>query len=291
MNHSNLKKHNLFSFSRPQTGFSLLEISVAVALAAMVSIGYLYNQSNDTQLNTAKAQAGYFLIVNDAVGKYMQTYYDELKAIPVECSSVRLSAGITPDAISNTVNCKFTSGSASSPANALQPSLSDLKNLGQLDQNFQDGFLWATDKVVNMPNSSCTANCSTTPNLAPSGYATRIQRWCAGSLIVDNTTTCNAVQLKSLTFNTQPFSAGDTASIFKLSRQEKLSTAINVMGGDGLMSLEAAIDPAGVGKLYGLGNKISQDNPITYVDASNTIKGITGILAVQNGAEIRCSAQ
>jgi prepilin-type N-terminal cleavage/methylation domain-containing protein len=278
-----------------QTGFSLIEISVAVALGAMVSIGYLYNQSKDTQLNTAKAQAGYFLVVNDAVGKYMQTYYDELKTIPVECASVRLSAGNTPTPLSNTVNCKFTSGSASSPVNGLQPTLSDLKNLGQLDNNFQDGFLWTTDNVVNSPDSSCTSSsCTTTPHAVVSGYVTRIQRWCGGVLMVDNTSACSSVQLKSLTFNSQPFSSTDTAGFFKLSRQEQLSTAVNAMGGDGLMSLETAIDPSGQGKLYGLGNKTSQDNPITYVDATKVSlngKGIPGILAVQNGAEIRCSAQ
>ena len=125
-------------------------------------------------------------------------------------------------------------------------------------------------------------------------YATRIQRWCNGSLIVDNSSTCNSVQLKSLTFNTQPFSATDTAGFFKLARQEQLSTAINSMGGDGMMSLESSIDPDGQGKLYGVGNKTSQDNPIAYIDPSKTKlngKGISGILSVQNAAEIRCSAQ
>ena len=36
-----------------QSGFSLLEISLAIGLAAMVSIGYLYNQAQDNQVNNA----------------------------------------------------------------------------------------------------------------------------------------------------------------------------------------------------------------------------------------------
>ena len=57
-----------------QSGFSLLEISLVIALGTMVSIGFLYNQSQDNQISNAKVQAGYYLTVNDAVGKYMLTF-------------------------------------------------------------------------------------------------------------------------------------------------------------------------------------------------------------------------
>ncbi|NBS09457.1 MAG: prepilin-type N-terminal cleavage/methylation domain-containing protein [Betaproteobacteria bacterium] len=276
-------------FPQRQQGFSLLEIAIALALAALVSINYLYNQSQDTQTATAKVQAGYYLTVNDAVGKYMQTYYDDLKVMPSACSVVRLTSGETPTAMATSTNCKLASVSTSSPANAMQPSVGELQKLGMLDKGFQDSFLFSTDKVVNAPNASCTVNCSTTANLVPAVYVNSIQRWCQGQLITDDTNTCNvAVQLKSLTFNAQPFST-DNEGFFKLTRYQLLGAAIATMGGDGLMSLDTNMDTDNLGKLYGVGKKTSTDNPIQYVSGS-TRKGIAGILAVQNAAEWRCSA-
>jgi prepilin-type N-terminal cleavage/methylation domain-containing protein len=79
-----------------QQGFSLIEIAIALALAAVISINYLYNQSQDNEISRAKVQAGYFMTVNDAMGSYMQQYYDQLRVLPGECSLVRLKTGVTP---------------------------------------------------------------------------------------------------------------------------------------------------------------------------------------------------
>lgn len=279
-----------------QTGFSLLELSLAIALAAMVSIGYLYNQTRDTEFNNAKAQAGYFLTVNDAVGKYMLSFYDDLKIIPTECSSVRLTAGNTPSAISSSINCAFTTGSASgvlSPANVLQPTVADLQKLNVLDKSFQDSFLWSTLSTVNSPYAStCTTNCAATPNAAKAAFATQIQKWCNG-VVIASADTCSSVQLKSLTFNSQPFADADIGSFFKMARFEKLNTAISSLGGEGFMSLELALDNEGKGKLYGVGGKTSLDNPILYINAKDSSlsgRGIAGIMAIQNAAEVRCKA-
>jgi prepilin-type N-terminal cleavage/methylation domain-containing protein len=286
-----------------QTGFSLLELSLAIALAAMVSIGYLYNQTRDTEFNTAKAQAGYFLTVNDAVGKYMLSFYDDLnnKSIETACSAVNLTAGNTP--APTTAKCVFQSGSASgvlSPANVMQPTVAELQKLGMLDKSFQDSFLWPTLSTVNRPYASnCdpkTAACTTTANAAPAAYATRIQKWCDGVLVTPaNNLSCATPQLKSLTFNSQPFADADIGSFFKMARFEKLNTAISSMGGDGLMSLELALDNEGKGKLYGVGGKTSLDNPILFIDGKNASlsgrgRGIAGIMAIQNAAEVRCKA-
>ena len=103
------------------------------------------------------------------------------------------------------------------------------------------------------------------------------------------------MQLKSMTFNSQPFAPTDLGSFFKLSRTDMLSTAINVMGSSGLMSLETGLDSEGKGMLYGVGKQTSQANPIVYFDSTDTSstfnnKGITGIMALQNAADVRCTA-
>ena len=79
------------------------------------------------------------------------------------------------------------------------------------------------------------------------------------------------------------------------SSPEMLGTSINTMGSNGFMSLETALDTEGNGKLYGVGKQTSQTNPIVYFDSTDTSgkfnnKGITGIMAAQNAADVRCSA-
>ena len=277
-----MKKSRL---NHSQAGFSLLEITLAMALAAMLSIGYLYNQTRDQALNTAKAQAGYYLLVNDAVGKYMLTFYDDLSSIPASCSTVLLTAGDAPAA--STANCKFVTGpkaGSAGPVNAMQPTVEELKKLNMLDNSFNGGFLWPTALVVKKPDNS-----------TPIGYGTRIQRFCDNVLMTGLGSTCaTKPQYKSITFNTQPFVADNASSFFSLSRFEKMDTAIASMGSDGLMSLEPSLDTEAKGKLYGVGKQISLDNPIVYKTPSVTAtdkRGVEGILAVNNSAEVRCTAK
>ena len=283
-----------------QSGFSLLEISLVIALGTMMTIGYLYNQSQDNQLSNAKVQAGYYLTVNDAVGKYMLNFYEDLKVIPPDCAQVRLTTGSVPSAIASTTNCKFTTGAASgvkSPTNALQPTVTELKKLTMLDSSFEDRFMWTTLNTVNSPKSTpCSPNCNTGTNTEPTRFVNRIQLWCNGSLLTGPAaaTCATTMQLKSLTFNSQPFAPTNLGSFFKLSRHEMLSTAINAMGGDGMMSFETVLDAEGKGKLYGVGRQTSETNPIVYFNHSNSKDtanntGITGIMAVKNAAEVRCS--
>lgn len=247
-----------------------------MSLGAILAVSYLYNQSRDDQINTAKVQAGYFLQVSDAVGRYMQNFYDDLIVVPAACGNLTWTDGLVTSTPSNI--CTFTTGSASgmkSPANAMAPTVSELQNLDMLDKSFSNSFLWGTVK-----NN-------------PSGYVTRIQHWCNDVLISTEPSNCSsAIQLKSLTFNSLAFDKPDTGNFFKLLRYEQLETAITVMGGDGFMSMEPDTDTEGNGKLYGLGKKISVDNPVKLgSDPGGLSKGSDGILAVQNGVDVRCSAQ
>jgi len=259
-----------------QAGFSLLEISLAMSLGAILAVSYLYNQSRDEQLNSAKVQAGYFLQVSDAVGRYMQNYYDDLILVPAACGNLTWTDGkVTAVAASN---CRFTTGSASgmnNPVNAMAPTVAELQNLNMLDKSFSNSFMWATVKKD------------------ASGYATRIQQWCNNTLVPAEPSSCSsAIQLKSLTFNSTAFDKPDAANFFRLMRYEQLETAINVMGGDGFMSMEPEADTEGKGNLYSVGKKNSLDNPVKLASGSmGSNKGSDGILAVQNGVDVRCSAQ
>ena len=72
-------------------------------------------------------------------------------------------------------------------------------------------------------------------------------------------------------------------------------TAINVMGSSGFMSLETVLDSEGKGMLYGVGKQTSQANPIVFYDSKDKTneyndRGITGIMALQNAADVRCTA-
>lgn len=255
-----------------QTGFSLLELSLAMSLGAVLAFSYLYNQSQDNQINTAKVQAGYFLQVNDAVGQYMQKYYDDLIVIPSACGKFTWTNGKITSAVPET--CKFTSGRAkdSSPTNALAPTVAELQRLGFIEKSFSDRFLW---KSVNNE---------------PAIYVTRIQHWCNGSLVIQDDSSCSsAIQLKSLTFNSLEFSKPELGNVLSLTRTEQLKTAISVMGGDGLMSWDTELDKDGNGKLYSFGHVMSVDNPVRL--ASVASRGSEGILAIQNGVDVRCSAQ
>jgi hypothetical protein len=184
-----------------------------------------------------------------------------------------------------------------SPKNALQPTVAELKTLTMLDSSFQDRFMWTTLNTVNSPKSTpCSPNCTTGTNPAPTRFVNRIQLWCNGSLLTGSAaaTCATTMQLKSLTFNSQPFAPTDLGSFFKLSRNEMLSTAINVMGSNGFMSLETGLDSEGKGLLYGVGRQTSQTNPIVFYDSTDTTnkynnKGITGIMAVKNIAEVQCA--
>jgi prepilin-type N-terminal cleavage/methylation domain-containing protein len=275
----------LSRLNHSQAGFSLLEITLAMALAAMLSIGYIYNQTRDQALNTAKAQAGYYLLVNDAVGKYMLTFYDDLGNIPATCSTVLLTAGDAPAA--GSANCQFSTGTnigSAGPVNAFQPTVDELKKLNMLDSSFIGGFLWSTTLVVQKPDGT-----------KPVTYGTRVQRFCDNVLMTGLGSTCTTKpQYKSITFNTQPFVADNASSFFGLSRYEKMDTALAAMGADGLMSLEPQLDTDGKGMLYSVGKQISLDNPILYKTPSVTAtngKGVEGILAVNNSAEVRCTAK
>jgi hypothetical protein len=146
------------------------------------------------------------------------------------------------------------------------------EKLAVLDSGFNDSFLWPTLSTVNAPKSICTTDCLSGSNTAPAGFANRIQLWCNGSMLTSFAQgPCNvSMQLKSLTFNAQPFATANASGFFKLSRNDMLSTALNAVGSSGFMSLETVLDSEGKGKLYAVGKQTSLDNPVCFLRQAAT---------------------
>ncbi len=258
------------SFHSMQRGYTLLEVSLFMGLALTLSIGYLKNQISENQYSIAVTQAGFYKSVNDAVSKYMINYYDSLKDIPGQCSSVLLMTGGTPTAMAPGINCQFTGGTPNSPANALQPTLIELQNLSLLDKNFNNRLLFPTDLVA--------VNAS---GIKPAGtYGVRIQRWCNGVQRTD-ATACGTVatQLRSLVFNTQPFAMTGGGSYLSMSRSDFMTTALTAMGSNGYASPRIQNDI----NLYTL-TGTATSSPIS---SFNSV-GVSGILAIQNTSDVNC---
>jgi hypothetical protein len=254
-----------------QQGYTLLEVALFMTLAMTLSIGYLRSQISESQYNLAKTQAGLYRQINDAVTSYMLTYHLVLRDIPGECSTVALRVGATPSGIATGTNCRFTGGAASSPVNALQPTLAELRGLSMLDRNLSDRLLFPTDLVVRNP-SGITSNGT---------YAVRIQRWCNGALVTNATPCPTLTQLRSLVFNTQPFQATGLGSYLSMTRFDFMNTALTAMGSNGFASLDTNTSRS----LLAL-SSTAISSPILD-DAGNLVKGI---LAIGSNSDINCSS-
>ena len=260
-----------------QSGFSLLEISVALMLLAAVTLGYLYNQSRQSAVSLARTQAGYYQVVSAAVTQYMSNNYALLKALPPKtCSDVQLfteSTAATPPATCG-INALFSSGSASSPvSNGLQPTVAELKATGYLDSNFKSSFVWPTQLIMYAP-SAVKANSS----LASPEYRVQIQAWCNSAPPKDDSV-CDNPALNSLVYNAQPFAKESSSGFIGFSRLDKLFEARTYLGANGLMAYDYAFK--GGGALYTEGDKITRSNPLRFIISGSTL-GVEGVLALQS---------
>lgn len=276
------------SLNYSRLGFTLLELLIVLVLGAMVSIGVLRNQSIEADTGLAITQASRYQTLSTALGRYMADNYSTLKTIATQdalaktptCGVIGLAAD-EPKAPLTLSGCDFKSIATSSPVvNALQPTVAELQAAGYVSTNFDARFVWPGLGVVFSPYTPSTPSDNNYP-VAAMVYATHIQALCNSKpWAVDNT--CDQPQLRSLVFNTQPFA--NVSSLFRTSRMDNLSTARNELGANGLMSYDYAVKDDG--RLYTTGNVVSMDNPIKYNSrnppAGTTLKGLEGILAVQN---------
>ena len=257
-----------------QSGFSLLEVSVAMMVVAAVTLGYLYNQSRQSAVSLARTQAGYYQVVSAAVSQYMASNYSSLKGKSDACSVVPLitDSSAPPTFSGCGIDVVLVSGATSSVkpiANGLQPSLSELTQAGYLPANFSNGFLWPTAQVMKT-NAS---------DFAASEFRVQIQRWC-NSAVSNASNSCDAPDLRSLVYNAQPFAKESSSGFISFSRLDKLFEARNFLGANGLVAYDYAFKNDGV--LYSEGDKFKLPNPLRFTSGSPSGVGLEGVLALQS---------
>jgi prepilin-type N-terminal cleavage/methylation domain-containing protein len=256
-----------------QTGFSLLEISVALMLLAAVTLGYLYNRSHQSAVSLARTQAGYYQMVSAAVSQYMTSNYNSLKTKDNTCSVVPLTtdSSAPPTFSACNIDVVLVSGTTSSVksiANGMQPSLSELSQAGYLPANFSNGFLWPTAQVMKTNGTDFAA-----PELR-----VQIQRWCNGE-VSSASNICDLPELRSLVYNAQPFAQESTSGVIDLTRMDKLLEARSYLGAYGLIAYDHILRKDG--DLYSEGDKFKLPNPLRFSSGSQAGLGLEGVLALQ----------
>lgn len=275
MNFSPLKMALRAKRRKNQRGYSLIETSLALSLAVMVTasgLGWLQYQQ---RLDQGEAAGQLYLSINQSVQSYMAGQYDELVKVPAHCSQprffdtngdTRISFGELPDAAACTRSLKRADGVAYSVSNVLQPTLADLRALGYLSSTMRDTLPFPTAlKVVQ--------DVAGVKSLAASHFAVRIEQVCSANTTAQ--TTCPAKDLRSLLFNAQPYDDKVMGSGFMGALT--LATAFAQIQGQGAMS------PENGGDLLGWQGLFQITNPVRAFTATGNGLGSANILGIRGG--------
>lgn len=269
-------------------GFGLLEVSIALALTAMGVIATLQMRAAQAQLDTAKSVAQTYERYSNAMGTYMTLHYKEIVAkgrLNPECGALAFKGEgfttIPPEG--SYQNCRITlnstAGKQSTVLNFLQPTPSDLANLGILPS----GLLNQLPLPTYASNSKETANVVFGRNelKAESSFALLVQLMCVGGVqpqpdgMITGAGQCQggSMDLRSLVFNLQPYAVG-------IHFNELLLAQIQEAGGGGRTYYS---DNTGTKRLKAHVGAPDADIPNPLVLNANPAQGLPYILAMRNG--------
>jgi len=209
-----------------QKGFTLLEVSIATAIAALGIMATLQMRAAQTQIDAARSVAQVYERLNSAAGNYMTIYYKDIinkaRVSPL-CGTPAYQ--IPTDGYFNAVDhgsdCKIeltVNGQKKIVNNYLQPKPSELAKLGLLtasDGRYEDqlplpsfalaGGSASTSMVAY--NTSLDPSFGAPYNPARNGMAILISTAC-----IDKN--CTTYEVRSLVYNIQPYSnIGDNATL------------------------------------------------------------------------------
>ncbi len=209
--------NRIMQIKSPKRQSGAIFANLALGAAAVGSIAAVTTDwtAQQSALALQKQQGYLFATLNDAVGNYMTLLFPNLtetntrgeSLIPAECGNLPYQYGTskaTEPAILGD-KCKLTvtlsPGKTFTIANAFQPTIPELQDMGILDRGITETPVLTTELVVAGPDSTGAASTTAAPN----AYAIAISPICIGA--DDKPATCNKTNraLSSSVLNIQPF--------------------------------------------------------------------------------------
>jgi hypothetical protein len=262
-------------------GFTLIEMSIALALTTTAVIFALQFYRNQALQDQALIVAKQYKKLNAAIGTYMTVYYYELRNIPVACSILALKAGSAPTLTPPISGCEVTlpqldqqltpvAGAVGvTIVNGLQPTLAELVSLGILSRNTTDIPAFSHHNEVYNANGV----------FEPFRFAFLIDHACIGpprDPLPLGTPPCAGTNkdLRSLVFNTQPYFSPNVAHAVR--QTHWLGEVMVKAGADAAMSTSITPSP---GELYGHKAAWQLPNPIR----TGNDQGLVNMVGMMNG--------
>jgi Tfp pilus assembly major pilin PilA len=247
-------------------GFSLVELAIATAIATVIIVSGMAYYKQQLQKDTARALAEQYKTVNSAVGTYMVNHWPDLVALDQECGNTTWLVGTATLPLPSTINCSKTLG-GTAIANALQPTIVDLVNLGYLQQGQAGPLLQPDDTQVFRPDGA----------LAPHTFGVSIEVLCTNTASpTTDLTLCPDVtrrrDLRSVVFNTRPYANIDNR-LFSI-----LGEALSALPNDAGMSIPLGANTVPL-NLIGRAKPGAVDTVVNnnFVDIPNPVRVSTDI--------------
>lgn len=270
---------------KKQTGFTLLELSITLALSTMAVISVIKIQEAQSRRDNARLVAKSYEELNNAAGSYLTNYYDQLIA-KVKLDTKNVKCGILPYQVGGSAgaftiptgtNCNISltsNGNTVEIGNFLQPTPAEFVKLGFLNQSFNGATLPLPTYVSTGTPGMVSVNYAN--QTAPESFGVLISFYCIGKPQKVAGVACAAgdrLDLSSLVFNLQPYQL--------------------VTGGEGSEMLYRVLEAAGSSRAYlsdtQFGGKLRANNGAINPEIDNplllsgTSTGAPYILAMSNG--------
>lgn len=243
--------------SRRQAGFTLLELTVSMAVVTGLAIMVMSINMATLESLRSGFVAQQYRMLNQAVAAYMGRHHAALATLPNDCATILLRTDHPPTVPS--VSCQLTGLSGKTVANGLQPTTGELIALNLLESSYSSQSL--------LPSRFIMKNAS--GQYAPASLAVQITKLCNS-----NAHCSSGYRLQGLVFNQQPYDFERTTTRGATVR-ENLQEAFLAMGGGAAVALAPVHTDAA--ELVGYKSLFKTTNPL-----QSSAGGVPGVLAMRS---------